>query len=147
MRSVNGRPSSRTIFTGVAPRVTSTRDPGGNAAVRRPSQSSTAADPVAVTSIATWLSGETTIPELRCQAVVGSANNQLAEPSCALQICQAKMAEVISGVLPLESQDETAYDDVADSPWRWSLECEQGDVSGVWNVTVHALRGRPDGIS
>jgi glutamate dehydrogenase/leucine dehydrogenase len=31
----------------------------------------------------------TTIPELRCAAVVGSANNQLAEPGCAALLAQA----------------------------------------------------------
>jgi hypothetical protein len=65
----------------------------------------------------------------------------------ALQICQSKMGEVIGGGIPLQQQGETAYDDVPDSPWKWSLDCEQGDVSGVWNVTVHALRTRPDGTS
>jgi general secretion pathway protein I len=80
--------------------------------------------------------------------VVGTdVAQEIRDQNEALQICQSKLAEVVSGGISLDSQGETPYDDVPDSPWKWSLDCEQGDVSGIWNVTVHALRSKPDGTT
>jgi prepilin-type N-terminal cleavage/methylation domain-containing protein len=63
--------------------------------------------------------------------------------SQAAQLCQSKMAEVVSGVVPLNSQNEVPFDE--DPDWTWSLECEQNSIAGLWNVTVHVVRQRPDG--
>jgi hypothetical protein len=62
--------------TGVTPRDSSTRAPGGSATVRRPSQSSTAGGPVGSTSIATSLSGEITIGRAnRACALLGTSSS------------------------------------------------------------------------
>ncbi len=64
--------------------------------------------------------------------------------SRALQLCQSKMAEAIAGVVPVSSpQSETPFDE--DSDWSWSMDSEQGNVAGLWNVTVRVSRQRPDG--
>jgi Tfp pilus assembly protein PilV len=53
-------------------------------------------------------------------------------------LCQSKMAEVAAGVVPLESQPDTAFEE--DSVWHWSLDCDKGSVTGLWNVTVRVSR-------
>src|SRR5690606_23708064 len=60
-RSANGALYSRTHFTGVAERVTSTRPPAGTTILRRPSQNTTASWPLASTSTAIVDSGLVTI--------------------------------------------------------------------------------------
>ncbi len=61
----------------------------------------------------------------------------------AAQLCQSKLAEINAGVVPLSSQAEVPFDE--DPDWYWSLEAEQGTVSGLWNVTVRVHRIRSDG--
>jgi Tfp pilus assembly protein PilV len=61
----------------------------------------------------------------------------------AIQVCQQKLARVAIGELPLSSQGDTQDDD--DPDWHWSLDAEQGSISGLWNITVKASRARPDG--
>lgn len=61
----------------------------------------------------------------------------------AAQLCQAKLAEVIAGVVPLSSQGETTIEEAPD--WLWSLECDSENVPGVWNVRVRVYRTRVDG--
>jgi type II secretion system protein I len=56
----------------------------------------------------------------------------------AAQLCQSKLAEVVAGVVPLESQPETPFEE--DSTWLWSLDCEPHAVPGLWSVTVHVTR-------
>lgn len=63
----------------------------------------------------------------------------------AVQICEAKLAEVSSGAIPLSSQDDTALDE--DPDWHWSLDVEQGSITNLWNVTVKASRAGADGQS
>src|SRR5262249_46245586 len=50
----------------------------------------------------------------------------------ASQLCQSKLAEVVAGVVPLQNQSEVPFDE--DPQWLWSLDAEQGSVSGLWNV-------------
>lgn len=55
----------------------------------------------------------------------------------AVQMCQSKLAEVIAGVVPLQSQSGTIDED---PDWTWNLEAEQADVTNLWNVTVRVSR-------
>jgi general secretion pathway protein I len=61
----------------------------------------------------------------------------------ATQLCQSKMAEVVAGVVPLNSQSGTPFDE--DPAWTWSLDCSQGDIANLWDVTVTVTRQRADG--
>jgi general secretion pathway protein I len=62
----------------------------------------------------------------------------------AVQLCQAKMAEVIAGAVPLSSQADAKFDE--DPDWSWSLEAEQDSNSSLlWNVKVTVTHPRPDG--
>lgn len=56
----------------------------------------------------------------------------------ATQLCQAKMAEVVAGAVPLQSQSRVAFAD--DPAWSWSLEVEAGDLPGLWRVQVRVER-------
>src|SRR5262245_27166263 len=62
----------------------------------------------------------------------------------AAQLCQCKLAELMSGALPMTSQNDAPIDD-DDPDWTWSLECEQGDVSGLWNITLRVSHQKPTG--
>jgi type II secretion system protein I len=58
----------------------------------------------------------------------------------ALQLAQTKMAEVISGVQPLQSQSDTALDP-SEAPnqqdgWTWAVDCNPGEITNLWNVQV-----------
>jgi general secretion pathway protein I len=77
--------------------------------------------------------------------VTASADQALEvqQQSQAAQLCQSKLAEVIAGVVPLSGQGDTPFDE--DPNWSWSLDAEQGDIAGLWKVTVHVSRQRPNG--
>jgi type II secretory pathway pseudopilin PulG len=60
-----------------------------------------------------------------------------------IQMCQSKLAEVVSGALPLSSQTDVPFDE--DPNWRWSLDAQQGGAAGLWNVTVRVKCSRPGG--
>jgi type II secretion system protein I len=60
----------------------------------------------------------------------------------AIQRCQSKMAEVLVGAVPLESQQDIPFDE--DPDWRWSLEVEDSGVIGLMRVTVRVSRQRAD---
>jgi hypothetical protein len=62
----------------------------------------------------------------------------------AAQLCQSKMNEVSSGIVPLSSVGDTPFDE--DSEWQWSLDAEQSSsVPGLWTVTVRVSRTNPEG--
>jgi hypothetical protein len=62
----------------------------------------------------------------------------------AAMLAQAKMAEVIWGVIPLSSQGDQSFDEAPD--YKWSMTAEQNsNVSNLWNVTVTITRERSDG--
>jgi general secretion pathway protein I len=60
----------------------------------------------------------------------------------ATQLCQSKLAEVMAGAVPLQSQSDVPFDEDAD--WRWSLDCNQGDIANLWSVTVKVHRQGED---
>lgn len=52
----------------------------------------------------------------------------------AAQLCQAKLAEVAAGVVPLSGQNDVPFDE--DPKFLWSVDATQADISGLWKVTV-----------
>ncbi len=78
--------------------------------------------------------------------VIGQAGDRAVDvqrQSQAIQICQAKMAEVIAGAIPLSSQSDVSLDE--DPDWHWSLDAQQGSVPGLWNVNIKVSRPGPGG--
>lgn len=62
----------------------------------------------------------------------------------ASQLCQAKMAEIVAGVIPLQSQSGESMDE--DPAWEWSMVCEpRTDLPALWTVTVRVEREGPGG--
>jgi hypothetical protein len=62
----------------------------------------------------------------------------------AAMLAQAKMAEVIWGVIPLSSLSDQSFNEAPD--YKWSLTAEQNsNVSNLWNVSVTITRERSDG--
>jgi len=61
----------------------------------------------------------------------------------ALQIAQAKLAEAQAGAIPLENNEDQVVDE--DNAYHWSVLAEQGQVEGLWNVTIKVVRERGDG--
>jgi general secretion pathway protein I len=61
----------------------------------------------------------------------------------AARLCQSQMAKVVAGIESLTSQSDLAMED--DSDWKWSMECEQGNITGLWSVTVRVYKDRVDG--
>jgi prepilin-type N-terminal cleavage/methylation domain-containing protein len=59
-----------------------------------------------------------------------------------IQLCQAKMAEVASGITPLQSASGT-FDEEPD--WHWSIDCEPSPYTSLWNVKVTVGRQHADG--
>jgi general secretion pathway protein I len=58
--------------------------------------------------------------------------------SRASQLCQSKLHEVVWGIEPLSSSSGTF--DLDDSDWQWTVDCEQGNIANLWNVTVTVRR-------
>jgi type II secretion system protein I len=67
----------------------------------------------------------------------------VAEQARAAQLCQAKLAEVVAGAVPLSGQADVPFDE--DSAWLWSLDASQGDISGLWKLKVTVSHQRSDG--
>ncbi len=63
----------------------------------------------------------------------------------ALQRCQSKLNEIVSGALALQSQSDVPYDDQTN--WHWTVECNQTEVANLWNVSVTVSRQRFDGAT
>jgi len=62
--------------------------------------------------------------------------------SHAARLAQSKLHEVVWGIEPLSSSNGT-FDE--DTDWQWTLDCEQGNLSNLWNVTVTVHRDLSDG--
>jgi type II secretory pathway pseudopilin PulG len=75
--------------------------------------------------------------------ISGDRAFEVQQQSHAAQLCQSKLAEVVSGVVPLSSSSDS-YDE--DSDWQWALEAEQDStITGLWRVQVKAFRDLSDG--
>jgi Tfp pilus assembly protein PilV len=68
---------------------------------------------------------------------------QAAHRSQAARLCQSKLNEVIAGVLPLESQGETTFDE--DPDFTWAVEAEPGTITNLYNVRVVVRRALQTG--
>jgi type II secretion system protein I len=68
---------------------------------------------------------------------------EIQQQSHAAQLCQSKLAEVIAGVVPLSGQGDVPFDE--DPNWSWLLDADQGDIAGLWKVTVRVSRQQPNG--
>ncbi len=82
---------------------------------------------------------------LLAMAVFGSMivrNGQVAagieQQNLATRLCQSKLHEVVAGVVPMSSQDDTPFDEEPD--YTWSLEADNGAYDGLWQVTVTVKR-------
>jgi hypothetical protein len=64
------------------------------------------------------------------------------EESRATQLAQSKLAEVIWGIEPLSSSGGT-FDN--DPDWSWSLNSNQANLTGLWNVKVTVRKERTVG--
>jgi hypothetical protein len=62
----------------------------------------------------------------------------------AIQLGQSKLAEVMAGAVPVGAPLANAPFD-EDPAWEWSMDSEQGNITGLWTVTIHVSRQRPDG--
>jgi uncharacterized membrane protein YgcG len=60
----------------------------------------------------------------------------------ATRLCQSKLHEVVAGVVPMTSQDDTPFDEEPD--YTWSLEADNGPTDGLWLVTVSVKRTGSD---
>jgi Tfp pilus assembly protein PilV len=57
--------------------------------------------------------------------------------------CLSQLAEVEAGSIALGSQGESPLGD--DPDYEWSMDASQGQVAGLWNVTVTVSRKGPGG--
>ena len=84
--------------------------------------------------------------------LVGMASDQALDARLqteALQLAQTKLAEVMAGVQPLETQSDTPIDP-SEAPnqqdgWTWAVDCNPGDILNLWTVQVRvkwAANGR-----
>jgi hypothetical protein len=63
----------------------------------------------------------------------------------ATELCQWKLNEVISGVVPLASQSDSPFDNEPD--YVWTLDCQQDTVANLWDVQVKVSRASKHGSS
>jgi len=78
--------------------------------------------------------------------LVSSAGNRALEVNLRNQearLCQSKMAEVASGILPLNSQNDTPFDE--DPDFHWSVTADTTQIANLWTVTVKVTRESPGG--
>jgi leucine dehydrogenase len=84
-----------------------------------------------------------TIPELRCTAVVGSANNQLADPSCADLLADTGVVYAPDYVV-----NAGGIINIAEELWGYHRERAYGNVRRVFDTTTHVLAtAESDGIT
>jgi general secretion pathway protein I len=68
----------------------------------------------------------------------GEITRDIRRQNLATRLCQSKLAEVVAGVEPLTSQSDQQCDDEPD--YTWSLEADNGSVTGLWVVKVTVTR-------
>ncbi len=64
--------------------------------------------------------------------------------SQATMYCLSQLAEVEAGSIAMSSQGETALGD--DPDYEWSMDASQGQVAGIWNVTVTVTHKNGNGV-
>jgi len=74
-------------------------------------------------------------------SVAGEQALEVEMRSQATRMCQSKMAELQSGILPLSSASDT-FDE--DPDYTWSLDVQPGTVSNLWVATMKVTRQRSD---
>ena len=57
--------------------------------------------------------------------------------------CLSQLAEIEAGSIALGSQGEQPVGD--DPDYEWSMDASQGQVAGLWNVTVTVTHKNPNG--
>jgi type II secretion system protein I len=63
--------------------------------------------------------------------------------SQAARLCQSKLAEVQTGVIPLTAQGDTPFEE--DTDYQWSMTVDQGAIPNLWTVSIKVSRDRPLG--
>ena len=62
----------------------------------------------------------------------------------AARLCQSKLAELQSGVLPMNAQGDTPFDE--DPDYHWSLTADQqGTIPNLWTITIKVSRDNSNG--
>jgi len=75
--------------------------------------------------------------------ISGERAYEVQQQSHAAQLCQSKLAEVVSGAVSLSSTS-ASFDE--DSDWQWNLDAEQdSSITGLWRVQVKVSRDLADG--
>jgi Tfp pilus assembly protein PilV len=64
--------------------------------------------------------------------------------SQATMYCLSQLAEVEAGSIALGSQGQTALEE--DSEYEWSMDASQGQVVGLWTVTVTVSHKNGNGV-
>jgi type II secretion system protein I len=80
---------------------------------------------------------------IKAVTIGGEQARQVQLQAQAAQLCQSKLAEVVAGVVPLSGQSDVPFDEAPD--WLWSLDASQGDIAGLWKLTVRVSRRQSDG--
>jgi general secretion pathway protein I len=65
------------------------------------------------------------------------------EQTQAALLCETKLAEVATGILPMTAQPESEIDDAPG--WSWALDVETTDSTMLQKVNVRVFKPRPDG--
>ncbi len=79
----------------------------------------------------------------RLLTLSGDRAMEVQQQGRAAQLCQAKLAEVVAGVVSLSSQSG-AFDEVPD--WQWTVDAKSdSSISGLWRVKVTVSRNHADG--
>ena len=74
----------------------------------------------------------------------GEQSIEIEQQGEAAMLAQAKIDEVVAGVLPLSAQSEQSFDEAPD--YQWSLTADQNSsISNLYTVTVTVTRERSDG--
>ena len=85
-----------------------------------------------IISLAIFLLSFVAISHLLSMATARAIDAQ--DLSRATDLVHSKMAEVEAGVVPLQGQGDTPFDEEPD--YIWSMTADQGQTNGLWNVSV-----------
>jgi len=80
---------------------------------------------------------------IKLVTIGGEQARQVQLNAQATELCQSKLAEVVAGVVPLTAQSDVPFDE--DPDWLWSLDATQGDIAGLWKLTVRVTRQQSNG--